>query len=54
MENNEISKEVSEQDASLEDELYGSDNTNPNALAQPSIGVQASIIARLLLEEGND
>lgn len=44
MENEEPKKEES----SLEDELYGDKRTAPNTFAQPSIGVQASIIKRLL------
>lgn len=44
MENGNPSKEES----SLEDELYGDENTAPNTLVQPSIGVQAAIIKRLV------
>jgi hypothetical protein len=36
------------EESSLDDELYGDGNTAPNTFSQPSIGVQASIIARLL------
>jgi hypothetical protein len=36
------------EESSLEDELYGDKETAPNTFAQPSIGVQASIIARIL------
>ncbi len=36
------------EESSLGDELYGDENTSPNTLAQPSMGVQASIIKRLI------
>lgn len=36
------------EESSLEEELYGDKNTAPNTLAQPSIGVQAAIIKRLI------
>jgi hypothetical protein len=47
MENESKTKEES----SLEDELYGDKHTAPNTLSQPSIGVQASIVKRLLEDE---
>ncbi len=36
------------EESSLEEELYGDENTAPNTFAQPSIGVQAAIIKRLI------
>jgi hypothetical protein len=36
------------EESSLEEELYGDKHTAPNTFAQPSMGVQASIIQRLL------
>jgi hypothetical protein len=36
------------EESSLEDEIYGDERTAPNTFAQPSIGVQAAIISRLL------
>lgn len=39
------------EEAALEDELYGDQNTAPNTLTQPSIGVQAAIVARLLANQ---
>jgi hypothetical protein len=36
------------EESSLEEELYGDEHTAPNTFAQPSIGVQAAIIKRLL------
>jgi hypothetical protein len=36
------------EESSLEEELYGDKNTAPNTFAQPSMGVQAAIIKRLL------
>lgn len=36
------------EESSLDEELYGDKNTAPNTFAQPSIGVQAAIINRLL------
>lgn len=36
------------EESSLEEELYGDENTAPNTFAQPSVTVQAAIVARLL------
>ncbi len=36
------------EESSLGDELYGDENTSPNTLAQPSMGVQGAIIKRLI------
>lgn len=36
------------EEATLEEELYGDGNTSPNTFTQPSMGVQASIVARIL------
>lgn len=38
------------EEATLEGELYGDDHTAPNTFAQPSVGVQASIITRILAD----
>jgi hypothetical protein len=48
----EMEEPPKKEESSLEDELYGDDNTAPNTFAQPSIGVQASIIKRLLEDQG--
>jgi hypothetical protein len=44
----EMQDEPKKEESSLEDEIYGDERTAPNTFAQPSIGVQAAIIARLL------
>jgi hypothetical protein len=36
------------EESSLEEDLFGDSVTAPNTLSQPSIGVQAAIIKRLL------
>jgi hypothetical protein len=44
----EMEDEPNKEESSLGDELYGDERTAPNTLAQPSIGVQAAIIKRLI------
>jgi hypothetical protein len=41
-------EKTKKEESSLEEELYGDDHTAPNTFAQPSMGVQAAIISRLL------
>lgn len=43
-----VDDKPNKEEATLEDELYGDKHTAPNTFAQPSIGVQASIVTRIL------